>query len=109
MNLDDFEAFEILERSYSPNAVVGITDDGRRVFITAPVPALGKQLGDKIALVIKETLERECNMKVATLFEEAEPSMVECPHCKEFQTHGFPMSGKLYCRSCGELLDELIA
>lgn len=101
-----YREFEILERSQSPNAVIGITDDGSRVFITAPAPKLGKQLGDKMALVIKKALEQEY-LKFASLWEA--PTMVECPHCKELQTHGFPMSGKLYCRSCGELLDEVVA
>lgn len=34
---------------------------------------------------------------------------VHCPNCEEKQEHTFPMSGKLYCVSCGTLIDECVS
>ncbi len=53
-----FKSFEFQEREHSPNAVLGITEDGKRLFITAPASSLGKQLGDQMAIEIRKALER---------------------------------------------------
>jgi hypothetical protein len=53
-----FTKFEIQERQYSPNAIIGITSDNKKVFIAAPASSLGKELGDKIAEIILAGLER---------------------------------------------------
>lgn len=107
-----FVRFELQKREHSPNAVIGITDDDKRVFMSAPASALGKQLGDQIALLIKAALEREYvnhTLRLKLRFSSLETSMVECPDCHHKQEHTSPMSGKLYCQGCGELLDQIIA
>lgn len=103
----NFIRFEIEQRTYSPNTVMGITDTGKRIMVATPATDLGKQLGDKIALQIKAALEREYLSKDLMGITQYHRPVIECPHCKELQTHGFPMNGKLYCRSCGELLDHI--
>jgi ribosomal protein S27E len=100
-----FKSFELQEREHSPNAVLGVTEDGKRLFITAPASALGKQLGDQFAKQIRGALERE-NLKF--YIKEHLHSKIECPNCHHIQEHSFPMSGKLFCAGCGEFLDEAI-
>ncbi len=41
-------------------------------------------------------------------FKEQQPIMVECSTCKLVQPYTFPMSGKLFCTKCGELIDEIV-
>jgi hypothetical protein len=38
---------------------------------------------------------------------EKKPDKIECPTCNNLQEHSYPMSGKLYCIACGELLDQI--
>lgn len=126
-----FKAFELQERERSPNAVIGIAEDGKRVFITAPFPGLGKELGDEIAINIKIALENiytsklkfhrivaNTPKKINELVEwrmnsldvqhdEGPGTQVECPGCHTVQDHTYPMTGKLYCQGCGELLVEI--
>lgn len=63
-----FTRFEIEQRQHSPNAVIGIhvvpspftqKPKEQRVYITAAGVALGKELGDHLAVVIKDCLEKE--------------------------------------------------
>lgn len=66
MQQPNFIRFEIEQRKHSPNAIIGIHEVNiggclkeKRIFITAAGAALGKELGDKLVIQIKECLERE--------------------------------------------------
>jgi hypothetical protein len=100
-----FIKFEIQERQYSPNAVIGITGDNKKVFIAAPASSLGKELGDKIAEVMRAGMERRL---LRFELQQQHPPILECPNCKHLQSHSYPMSGKLHCTGCGVLLDEIV-
>lgn len=101
-----FKAFELQERERSPNAVMGILEDGKRVFFLAPVPGLGKALGDEIANVVRKALECEY-IRPKLAIRPVETQQIECPKCHTIQNHTYPMTGKLHCQGCGELLDEI--
>lgn len=58
----NFIRFEIEQRKYSPNAIVGIykhNGDEKRKYIVAPATSLGKKLGDHMVNRIKEVLDNE--------------------------------------------------
>lgn len=107
----NIKEFVIEQRQHSPNAVIliyykKVNDKAseQRLFITAPSVGLGKRLGDKMAEDIKDFLEQKyCPIYV----KEYKTPIIECPKCQFLQEHRFPMSGKLFCSSCGELLDEV--
>jgi|ERR1044072_4644336 ribosomal protein S27E len=115
--MNNFKSFEILERKYSPNAIMGIRADGSKQFILAPVPTLGKKIGDEFVNAILAFLnynvltdpkpdEEESKFGLVSQMLAAE---VQCPKCHNCQKHTYPMSGRLYCNVCGELLDQIYA
>lgn len=52
-----FKSFEIIQREHSPNAIFGYTEEGKKVFVTAPASSLGKELGDRITITLHAALE----------------------------------------------------
>lgn len=47
------------------------------------------------------------SMDIYKEFKEQQPGILQCPKCENPQEHTYPMSGKLFCNKCGELLDEI--
>lgn len=68
-----FIRYEIKERLHSPNAIVGITIDGQRHLVLAPVNTLGKKPGDELTSLLRNFLNDQAKQMRADELELLSP------------------------------------